>query len=110
MIQSDTLSQRPNHGADKDHDNKNITLLPNGMFLNLINTELLGKITDSNKMDKDATDAIKTLFDDESKTIRDTVADWTITEHEGKNVLFYKGRNYIPKNQDLRREIVKRSS
>ena len=33
--------------------------------------------------------------------------DWTIKTQNGHNILFYKGKNYIPKNTDLRRELVK---
>jgi len=29
-----------------------------------------------------------------------------IEEFKGKNVLFYQGKNYIPKDQELRREIT----
>ena len=33
--------------------------------------------------------------------------DWTIETKNGRNILFYKGKNYIPKNTDLQRELVK---
>ena len=33
--------------------------------------------------------------------------DWTIETQNGQNILFYKGKNYIPKNTDLRQELVK---
>ena len=35
------------------------------------------------------------------------IDDWTVKLHEGKNILLYKGRHYIPKDQELQREIVK---
>ena len=31
--------------------------------------------------------------------------DWTIDKMDGRNILFYKGKNYIPQNTELRREI-----
>ena len=33
--------------------------------------------------------------------LRKDLEDWTIQQFEGKNVLFYQGRNYIPKNYEL---------
>jgi len=33
--------------------------------------------------------------------------DWTTEKHNGRNVLFYKGKNYIPRNMELRQDIVK---
>jgi hypothetical protein len=32
--------------------------------------------------------------------------DWKVEEFEGKNVLFYKGKNYVPIDIELQREIV----
>ena len=33
--------------------------------------------------------------------------DWTLEEVNGRNVLFYKGKNYIPQDTELRRDIVR---
>ena len=33
--------------------------------------------------------------------------DWTIDKTDGRNILFYKGKNYIPRNTELRRELYK---
>ena len=79
---------------NREHNNKNITVLLEAMFINLINMELLGQITASNKMDKDAINAIKTLFEAEPKTLWQTIDDWMIKQHKGKNILFYKGQHY----------------
>jgi len=40
MVQSDSLSRRPDLCPEEDHDNENKILLPEGLFVNLINTEL----------------------------------------------------------------------
>ena len=40
MIQSDTLSRRPDYGADAEHDNEDIVMLPDGLFVNLIDIDL----------------------------------------------------------------------
>ena len=34
------------------------------------------------------------------------INDWTIDKTDGQNILFYKEKNYIPRNTELRGEIV----
>jgi hypothetical protein len=34
--------------------------------------------------------------------------DLEVEEFEGKNILFYKGKNYVPIDAELQREIVQR--
>jgi hypothetical protein len=34
--------------------------------------------------------------------------DWEVEEFEGENILFYKGKNYMLIDAELRREIVQR--
>jgi len=40
MVQSDTLSRRPDHIPEEDTDNEDLVLLPDELFINLINIEL----------------------------------------------------------------------
>jgi len=40
LFLADTLSRRPDMIPDEDHDNKDIVLLPDNLFINLIDTEL----------------------------------------------------------------------
>ena len=61
------------------------------MFINLVDMELIDRIASSNKMDKDAIDAITTLFEAEPKPLCHAVDDWTVKQHKGKNILFHKG-------------------
>ena len=44
MIQSDALSRQPDFIPDEDHDNENRILLPEDMFINLIDTNLQDRI------------------------------------------------------------------
>ena len=44
MVQSDALSRRPDLCPDEDTDNKDIVMLPDNMFLNLIDMDLQEKI------------------------------------------------------------------
>ena len=44
MILSDALSHRPDHGIGAEHDNEDITLLPETLFINLIDLKLQQRI------------------------------------------------------------------
>ena len=82
-------------------------MLPSEMFVNLIDMELQEKISSCNNLDKDAMEALTTLLGQESNLLKNELEDWSIERTNGKNMLFYKGKNYIPKDLHLRRYIVK---
>ena len=106
MIQSDALSQRPDLCPDEDTDNEDIVLLPDDMFITLIDEGLQRRITNSTDLDGDAADALKILLNNGPTTMTAGLNDWTIDKSNGRNILFYKGKNYIPQNTELRRDIV----
>ena len=112
MILSDTLSRRPDFVPEKDTDNENMILLPDKLFestslsIHLINTDLQRKIVDSNDLDTEAMKAIEFLLGKGLANLQNDLKDWTTQEFEGKNVLFYQGKNYIPRNYDLQQEIT----
>ena len=60
-IQVDVLSRRPDL-CPEGIDNKNIVVLPEHLFANLIDTELQRRIANTGKMDYDAAEAIKGLL------------------------------------------------
>jgi len=93
---------------DEDHDNEDIVLLPDNLFINLINIDLQQKIANADDLDSDILDIMKTLLNKGPATLRQNLSDWTMEIFEGKPVLFYKGKNYIPNSQLLRKEIVER--
>ena len=65
MIQSDALSRRPDLCPENDNDNEDIIMLPDDLFLNLINLELQKKIAISDDLDGNAADvefSDKTLY------------------------------------------------
>jgi len=107
MIQSDALSRRPDLCPDDDTDNENITMLPDDMFLNLIDTELQNKIAMTDDLDTNAAEALKLLLESAPTAMTAGLDDWKVENANGRNILFYKGKNYIPRNTELRREIVK---
>ena len=58
-------------------------------------------------MDKDATEALITLLDQKSTSLRTGLEDWTTEKFGDKNVLFFKGKNYIPKDDTLQQDITR---
>ena len=51
MVQSDALSRRPDLCPDDDTDNENMIMLPDNMFLNLIDMDLQQKIMMTDDLD-----------------------------------------------------------
>ena len=84
MIQSDALSQRPNHGKEKQ------VLLPEDLFINLLDIDLQNQI-----------------LDEGPTNMQNDLADWKIEGVDGQRAIFYKAKNYIPKDQELQHDIVK---
>ena len=107
MIQSDTLSCRPDFVPSEDTDNKDIIMLPKTLFINLIDTDLQERILNCKKFDMDAIEVLKVLLEEGSQTIQNQLADWTTERINGKQVLYYQGKNYIPQNEELRQDIVR---
>jgi Integrase zinc binding domain len=89
-------------------DNEDIIVLPEHLFVNLIDMELQKKIANAKNLDYDTAEAIKELLEQGPKEAKRYLEDWEVKEFEGENVLFYKGKNYVPINAELQREIVRR--
>ena len=101
MVQSDALSRRPDLIPDEDNDNEDIVMLPDNLFINLIDTDLQQRIANCDTMDKDAMDALTTLLEHGPTTIKNDLNDWTMEKFGNKNILFFKGKNYIPLDDNL---------
>jgi len=106
MIQSDALSQRPNLCPEEDNDNQDVVVLSDKLFVNLVDLELKKKILSSEDYDTEATDAIKLLIEDGPTNLQKELGEWTVQEIDGRNLLFFQGHNYVPKDRELRREIL----
>ena len=52
-------------------------------------------------------EALKVLLEEGPMTIRNQLPDWMVERIEGKQVLYYRGKNYIPKDEELCRDIAK---
>jgi hypothetical protein len=107
MILSDALSQWPDHTPDEDHDNEDVVLLPDNLFINLLDLDLQKCILNSEKFDFDTADAIKSLLHNGPTPLHNNLKNWHLEEIDRKQSLFYKGKNYIPQDIKLRRDLVK---
>ena len=110
MIQSDALSRRPDLCQDPDEPEL-VTMLPKEVFvslINLIDTDLQDKILSSDRNDEEANQALETLLQEGPTDMQQDLADWTLETKDGKRMLFYQGKAYVPNDPDLRREIVKK--
>ena len=103
MIQSDALSRRPDHCPDDDIDNEDIIMLalPDDMFLNLIDVDLQRKIAMTEDLDNNAAEALKLILEMAPTSMTAGLDDWKVETSNGQNILFHKGKNYIPRNTEL---------
>jgi Integrase zinc binding domain len=106
-IQADSLSRWPDL-CSQGIDNEDVIVLPEHLFVNLINMKLQKKIANAKNMDYDAAEAIKELLKQGPREAKKDLMDWEVEDFEGENVLFYKGKNYVPIDAELQREIVQR--
>ena len=103
MVQSDALSRRLGHIPENDNDNEDVVLLPDTLFVRVINNELQRMIKTAMMTD----DLVKNISDVLSKKgippIRSSLSDWKIED----GMLFYQERCYIPENHEIQKSIVK---
>ena len=76
-------------------------MLPDTLFVNLIDAELQERILNCEKLNSDAKEALKVLLEEGPIAIRSQLPDWMTECVEGKQVLYYWGKNYIPKDEEL---------
>jgi Integrase zinc binding domain len=106
-IQADSLLRRPDL-CPQETDNEDVIVLPEHLFVNLIDMELQKKIAKAKNMDYDAAEAIKKLIEQGPREAKKDLMDWEVEKFEGENILFYKEKNYVPMDAELRRKIVRR--
>ena len=106
-IQSDALSRRPDHGIDESIGREDQILLLDDLFVNLLDVDLQEHILNAKDLDMDIKNVIKTIQRNGPTNLLNDISDWKIEEINRQKTIFYKGKNYIPRDQDLRRDIVK---
>ena len=107
MIQSDALSQWPDFIPDKDTDNEDIVVLPDNLFIQLLDVDLQRRIANTNDHNEEVTKALTTVLEQGPPALCRELGDWTIEKFEGRDIIFFKGKNYIPRDDNLQRDITR---
>lgn len=112
---ADGLSRRADHKEGVENDNSDRILIPIERFSSLsINAltgqvidegdrELRQRIKDSNVHDDVVQIAMDTILSNGPRTITKGLQDWNIED----GIVLHRGRIYIPKDDDLRRDLLK---
>jgi hypothetical protein len=102
MVQLDALSQRADLHPDEDNDNEDITLLPDELFVKVINTEMHSLLVTALMKDDLVKLAIEALKTGGISPIKSALTDWKLEDR----LLFFLGRCYIPPNKVLHKRII----
>ena len=76
-------------------------MLAENMFINLLDTNLQERILNGKELDLDIKNAIEMLLQEGPTSLKNDLEDWKIKEVDGRKTIFYKGENYISKDQEL---------
>jgi len=96
MIQSDALSRRPDHITD-EIDNDDIIVLPDNIFIKMIDLELQDEIKNETPKDDFFAKALQAVKENGPLPIRSSLEEWKIEEE----LLFFQDQCYIPPHEDL---------
>ena len=99
-----TLSQQPDLIPKEDHDNEQTTLLPESLFINIINHALEEKIKSSSEKDPLVLTALQAMEGEVLTQFCSRLSDWNYEA----GILSYQGRVYIPDKENLHLHLVKR--
>ena len=72
-------------------------MLPNEMFVNLIDTDLQERITIANDLDGNAAEALKLLLEKVPAEVTTGLKDWRLENTNGRNILYYKEKKLYTK-------------
>ena len=101
MIQSNSLSHRPDHILN-DTDNDDVIVLSDNVFIHLLDLDLQDEIKQKTIDDEFFSKAVTSLRDHSLTPIRSALDDWS----NDNGLLFYQGCCYIPDDKDLWLKIV----
>jgi hypothetical protein len=104
MVQSDALSQRADLHPDEDNDNEDMTLLPDELFMKVIDTEMHSLLVATLMKDDLVKAAVEALKMGGIPPIKSTLTDWKLED----GLLFFLGQCYILPNEVLCKRIVER--
>jgi RNase H-like domain found in reverse transcriptase len=75
MVQSDALSRQPDYGTDEWIEEEDKVVLPDNLFINLLDTELQEQILNGKELDLDVKNAIKTLMKEGLTSLKNDLED-----------------------------------
>jgi hypothetical protein len=75
MVQSDTLSRQPDYGTNERMEEEDKVVLPDNLFINLLNTELQERILNGKELDLDVKNTIKTLMEEGPTSLKNDLQD-----------------------------------
>ena len=97
MIQSDALSCRSDH-ITKDNDNNDIILLPDSLFVRIVDSDLHYSIFEATMKDTFFASILEALKTNGPFPITSKLKDWCLED----GLLFFKDRYFILADEDLR--------
>ena len=71
-----------------------MVMLPENMFINLLDTNLQERILNGKELDMDVKNAMETLLQEGPTNLKNDLGDWKIKEVDGRRTIFYKGNLY----------------
>jgi len=98
MVAADALSRHPDHSIGIEDDNADIIALPDNLFISLVDLDLQHTTSDGYDIDEYAKNILLNADDHPG---------WSSIVSDNMTTLFFKGRQYIPANLDLRRQILR---
>jgi hypothetical protein len=75
MVQSNALSRRPDNGTDERMEEEDKVILPDNLFINLLDTELQEQILNGKELDLDVKNAIETLMEEGLTNLKNDLQD-----------------------------------
>jgi hypothetical protein len=87
MVQSDALSRRADLHPDEDNDNEDMTLLPDELFMKVIDTETHGLLVTALMKDNLVKSAVEALKTGGIPPIKSALTDWKLED----GLLFFLG-------------------
>ncbi|ESK88108.1 pro-pol protein [Moniliophthora roreri MCA 2997] len=97
MVQSDALSRRPDLIDEDDDGNDDIVMLPDKLFINVIDVELKDHLEKAMSTDEFHQMTLEHLIEHGTTPTKLLLQDWRI---KGE-LLFYKDRCYVPNDKTL---------
>ena len=99
----DALSRRPDFIPKEDTDNEGVTLLPETLFVRLIDVKLHKKIARSTKNDPQVLNALHASENETPTRFWSRLSDWKYDAE----ILTYQGRVFLPDKENIRQDVVK---